>query len=140
MSQPPPWPKGAHDDYAAFVIEVHVRRDDGGAMRSASGLQDDADQAVAAEMGSSGGMEEGAWALLSEAARAEAMLQLLVKLSNDAEFKAKITDDPALSDDLIENLSKDTLEQMRRGLEALLPVMARESLQIVRDGLRDQNG
>ena len=134
------WSKGEHEDYSAFVIEVHVRKDKMGALRTRRLLQDDVDHAVAEQMGANGGMEEGAWALLSEAARAETMLQSLVKLSNSPEFKGKMTGDPAPDDELIEKLSKDTLEQMRRGLEAVLPSYVRETVQLVRDGLRHQSG
>lgn len=140
MPEPMQWTKGKHDDYSAFVLEVHVRKDKAGGLRTRRSLQDDVDHAVVESYGASGGLEEGAMALLTEAARAEAMLQLLVKLSNDAEFKEKIAGDSAPDDELIEKLSKDTLEQLRRGLETVVPSLAQETVQLVRDGLRNQNG
>jgi hypothetical protein len=140
MQEPIQWSKGEHEDYSAFVIEIHVRKDKHGALQTRRTLQDAADHAVVEQMGANGGMEEGAWALLSEAARAEMLLQVLVKLSNSPEFKAKLTGDPEPDDELIEKLSNDTLEQMRRGLEAVVPSFARETVQMVRDGLRHQTG
>ena len=140
MSELTQWVKGKHDDYVAFVLEVHVRKDDNGALRTRSGLQDSADRAIAEGIGNNGGMEEGAWALLTEAARAEIMLQILVKLSNDMEFKENIEGDAALDDELIEKLSKDTLEQLHQELRTVVPALVRETVHVVRDGLRNQNG
>jgi len=140
MSEPTQWAKGKQDGYVSFVLEVHVRKDDQGALRTRSGLQDSADRAIVEEMGNNGGMEEGAWALLTEAARAETMLQILVKLSNDTEFKENIEGDVAPDDELIEKLSKDTLEQLHQGLRTVVPALVRETVHVVRDGLRNQNG
>lgn len=131
-----PWSKGAHPSYTAFVIEVHVRRDQSGGVRSFRRLQGPEDEDAASALPGTGGMQEGAWALLTEAARTEAMLQLLVKLSNDAEFKQKITESGNVDPDLLENLVKDTLEQIQRGLDEILPRVARETVSTVRDGLR----
>jgi len=140
MPDPTQWTKGTHEDYSAFVLEVHVCKDKTGALRTRRSLQDGVDHAVVESFGSSGGLEEGAMALLMEAARAEAMLQLLVKLSNDSEFKEKIAGDAGPDDELIEKLSKDTLEQLRRGLETVVPSLAQETVHLVRDGLRNQTG
>ena len=139
MPEPVPWSKGIHPTYSAFVLEIHIRKDKKGDVRTGRRLQDARDEAVISALGTTGGMEEGAWALLTEAVRAEAMLQLVVKLSNDPEFKDKLVSEEVALDDLIENLSKDTLEQVRRSLDALVPALARETLHLVRDGLRNEN-
>jgi len=81
-------------------------------------------------------MEEGAWALLTETVRIEAMLQLLVKLSNDPKFQEKMVSADPAPDELIEQLSEDTLEQITRSLVEMAPGIAREAIQQVRDGLR----
>lgn len=139
MSEPVPWSKGIHPTYSAFVLEIHIRKDEKGDIRTGRRLQDVQDEAVTNSMGTTGGMEEGAWALLAEAVRTEATLQLVVKLSNDPEFKEKIESKDVNLDELIGNLSKDTLEQVQRSLDALVPALARETLHLVRDGLRNKN-
>lgn len=140
MPEPAPWTKGVHPGYSAFVVEVHVRKDESGDLRSFRRLQDERDEHTLEKMSPTGGLMEGSWALLTEALRAEAMLQLLVKISNDAEFKAKMEAGDADVDDLIENLSNDTLEQVKRGLDELVPRVAREAIHRVRDGLRNEDG
>ena len=135
-----PWPKGFHPDYTAFVMEVHVRKDKGGTVRSWRSLQSPEDHQAAEQMPGSHGMVEGSWALLQEAARAEVLLLLLVKLSNDSEFKRKLTSGTEIDEALLRSLSKDTLEQMKKGLGELLLPLTREAAETVRDGLGNQNG
>jgi hypothetical protein len=86
----------------------------------------------------SGGLAEGSWALLTEAVRTEALLQLILKVSNDVEFKEKMESAKGVPEDLIRNLSKSTLKQIQRGLEELTIPLAREAITAVQDGLRNQ--
>jgi hypothetical protein len=134
-----PWTKGIHRDYTAFVMEVHVCRDRVGVIRSFRCLQDARDEEAASALPGSGGMEEGAWALLTECARAETLLQVLVKLSNDVEFHKKIVQGTEIDSELIENFTKATLDQIRRGLDEVLPSVVREIITTVRDGLKPQD-
>ena len=135
-----PWSKGVHADYTAFVMEVHVRRDKGGNVKSFRCLQGTEDHQTVQQMEGSHGMAEGSWALLTEAARAEILLQLLVKISNGSEFKQKLASGSEIDEGLLGSLSKDTLEQMKKGLDELLPHLTREAAETVRDGLGHQNG
>lgn len=89
-------------------------------------------------MSSSGGLEEGAAALLTETARAEAMLQILVQLSNSPEFKTKLAEENPVSPRLIEKLVEDILHQTGESLRRLLPQVVREAVEMVRDGLRSK--
>lgn len=130
-----PWPKGTHPSYSAFVLELHVRKDATGSLRCHRQLQDAHDEQTATGMSASGGLEEGTWALLTETARAEALLQILVKLSNDSGFQEKITDPGGVDSGLIENLTKDILSQICRGLEEVVPHVTREAIATVRGGL-----
>jgi hypothetical protein len=133
---PIPWPKGKHHDYVAFVVEVHVRKDRDGTVRSVKRLQDEQDERTTANMEGSHGMQEGGWALLTEAVRSEAMLQLLVKISNDPEFKEKLlSGDDVVTENLLNNLKKDTLEQLKKSLDEVTPHLVREATETVRDGL-----
>jgi hypothetical protein len=134
----PPWDKGVKDDYVAFVMEVHVRRDRDGTIRSHRNLQGPEDHLAAQKMEGTHGMQEGSWALLTEAARSEAMLQLLVKLTKLPDFKEKLLSGAEIDENLLGSLSKDTLEQMQKGLEELLPSLVKEAAQVVRDGLQGQ--
>jgi hypothetical protein len=85
-------------------------------------------------------MEEGSWALLTESARTEIMLQIIVNLSNDAEFKQKLTRAEAAPEEMIEKLAVGALQQMTRAIEKMVPELAREAVEQVRDGLRSENG
>lgn len=137
---PTPWTKGAHPDYTAFVIEVHVCRDVEGNVHSARKLQDEDDETAVQTMGNSQGMEEGSFGLLIEAARQEAMLQALIKVSNDEEFKEKLLSGSEIIDDLREQVTQDTLKLLWATLSRVGPSVVRETLDQVRDGLRGQTG
>ena len=133
------WSKGIHSEYTAFVMEIHVRKDqETGTLQSFRRLQDTTDVKAAESLGPTGGIPEGSWALLTESVRSEAMLQLLRKLSNDPKFKGKLEDAEGSPEDLVENLSKSTLQQVQRGLEELVLPLAREAITAVQNGLRNQ--
>ena len=60
-----PWEKGDHPDYTGFVIEIHVRKNKkAGSIQSYRCLQDEDDEKTADALGPTGGMVEGALALL----------------------------------------------------------------------------
>lgn len=139
MHSDPPWPNGKQSTYDAFIIEVGVRKDHDGGLRSYKRLQGTQDWEMAQSLGPTGGMEEGSWALLAESARTEMMLQIIVNLSNDAEFKEKLTEAETAPEEIIEKLAADTLQQIGRGLEKMVAELAREAVEQVRDGLRNQN-
>ena len=84
-------------------------------------------------------MEEGSWALLTESARTEMMLQIIVDLSNDPEFKEKLTGAETAPEEMIEKLAANTLQLMAQALEKMVPELAREAVEQVRDGLRREN-
>jgi len=131
-----PWPKGVYPTYSAFVIEVGVRKDRTGGIQTYKRLQGAQDLAVTETLGPSRGLEEGALALLTESVRTEAILQLLIKLSNDPEFKEKLSGAESAPDELIEKLADDTLEQIQRSIAKMVPGIAREATEHVQNGLR----
>ena len=135
MQTQPLWPKGKHPSYDAFVIEVGVRKDHEGEWRSYRRLQDAQDATVAETLGPSRGMEEGSWALLTETVRAEAMLQLLVKLSNEPELQAKMSSAEKAPEELIEKLSEATLKQLKLSLDKMVAGLVRETIEQVHDGI-----
>jgi hypothetical protein len=141
MPDPAPWPKGSHPDYEAFVVEVHIRKDRNGALRSVRRLQDEVDEKTALSMGHTGGMTEGATALLTEAARTEAMLQSLVTLHNDKTFRDRVLrEDEDQQQHLIDVLKRDTLQMLQASLDQLLPDICTETLEQLRHGLKSQKG
>ena len=81
---PGPWQKGQHTDYGLAVAEVIVIRDEVGRVYSKHQLQDAADVAVV-QAWPSCGTEQMAFALLTEATRREAMLQMLILESKSEE-------------------------------------------------------
>ena len=136
---PTPWKKGANPEYTAFVMEVHVCRDAEGNVHSARKLQDEEDESAVQTLGNSQGMEEGSFGLLIEATRQEAMLQALLKVSNDEEFKEKLLSDTDLGDDLREQVTQDTLKLLWATLSRVGPSIVHETLDQVKDGLRAQS-
>lgn len=139
MSADAAWVKGTHPDHVLFVIEVLVRKDHQGRLSSRGRLQDENDRKVAEAL-SSGGMAEGGWALLAEAARTEATLQLLVRLSNEPGFQETLMGGAESVEPLLEKLTRDTLDLMQRELREILPQVAREVTETIRDGLRSEIG
>ena len=142
MSEAPPYPwlKGAGNEYTAFVIEVHICRDAGGHVHSARKLQDEKDEEAVQSLGNAGGMEEGAFGLCVEALRQEAMLQVLVQVSNDEEFKSRLLTEDELPPDLLEKAAEDTLKLMWATMSRVGPSVVRETLEQIRDGLRNETG
>lgn len=90
---------------------------------------------MAETLGPSRGMEEGSWALLTETVRAEAMLQLLVKLSNEPELQAKMSSAEKAPEELIEKLSEATLKQLKLSLDKMVAGLVRETIEQVHDGI-----
>jgi hypothetical protein len=76
------WEKGRHDDHEVVVIEVRIRRDAHGRVVSNHFPQDETDLSIL-EGWPSGGMEQVAFALLTEAVRREALLDVILQASAD---------------------------------------------------------
>ena len=92
---PAPWKTGRTEPtkdqagYEALAIEVHVAMDDLKQIHSYHNLVTPEDQAVAMSW-PGGGQEHIAYALLTEATRREAILAVLVNMTNDTEFLARV--------------------------------------------------
>jgi len=136
MAAPPsPWLKGVNPEYSAFVIEVHVCRDIRGNVHSARRLQGVIDEQVVQTLGANGGMAEGAFGLLIEAARQEAMFQALLKYSNDEGFRDMLTSSQEVSDPVFAQMVDDTLKLMWATLSKVGPSIVRETLKQLQEGL-----
>jgi len=139
MLTDPLWPKGKNPTYNAFVVEVGIRRDHKGGVRSYRRLQDADDASVVEDMGPSRGMEEASFGLLTEATRTEAMLQVLAKLSNEPEYLKEIASAESAPEDLIEKISDMVRSQVTLTLDKIVEGLARETVEQVHHGLRHEN-
>lgn len=133
MPSPPyPWLKGKHDDYTAFVVEVEIAVDQYGVPWSNHKLQNQSDHDITSQM-KSGGMEHVAHALVSEAVKREALLEVLIRLSNDPEFKGRLQDPaPEAQENLVNEASAAIIEVFRRAAGELAPEAARAALAMIR--------
>lgn len=134
MPAPPyPWKKGQHADYTCFVVEVEIAVDSYGTSWSNHKLQSQDDHDLVSAM-KSGGMEHVAHALMSEAVKREAILEVLLKVSNDPEFQERVLDGALEAQEaLVEQTSAAIIEMFRRVAHELAPEAARAALNMVRD-------
>lgn len=133
MPAPPyPWEKGQHSDYQAFVVEVEIAVDQYGVPWSNHKLQDQRDHEITSTM-KSGGMEHVAHALINEAVKREALLEVLIRMSNDPEFQGRIQDEASeAQSDLEQEVAGAIVEVFRRAAHELAPEAARAALNVVR--------
>ena len=84
-----PWQKGSHEDHAVLTVEVDVCRDLIGRVFSMHRLQGEDDASVASTW-PGGGHEAVGFALLTEAIRREAMLEVLILASQNGSHIRRI--------------------------------------------------
>lgn len=82
------WKKGKQDGAETVFVTVAIRRDKHGRILSTHFPQDEDDNAVL-QSWPSGGMEQVAFALLSEAVRREALFDVILKSSHQPDFRAE---------------------------------------------------
>jgi|GEM_PF-2372679 len=127
-----PWTKGKQAEYTCFVIEIEVAVDQNGTPWSNHKLQSQEDMDLTMEMDKSG-QEHVAHALLMEAVKREALLEVLLKLSNDAEFKERVLDPaPDAQEKLVSEVSTAMMRVVNRVTAVLAPDAARAALDMVR--------
>lgn len=122
---PPPWEKGTHEDYSSLVIEIAVCRDARGRVFSRHALQDALDHETAMKW-PGGGQGEVAFALLVEAVRREALLGLLVALTDDPDFATKID---ALDPEEREAKMGELVVNLRSQMDNVVARLARGALE-----------
>lgn len=120
-----PWPSGTFKDYKAFVVEIHIRRDNLGRIRTYRCLQSERDEAVVRSL-PSGGVTEASWALLTEAVRSEMLLQLLVRLAAGEEAFQTTTEATMAS--LVNEFTNNVKVHMHTELDRILPGLVRDTL------------
>lgn len=131
MSEPPPypWKKGTHKDHRTFILEVTICVNEHNQVFSSHDLQDEQDRQVVADL-PSGGLNQSAFALLQEAVRREANLQVLIKMSQEKEFQASLQD-PATRDLAAQEFAKTIQEVMGKQIDQLALPSAQEMLNVV---------
>ena len=115
MSETPPpsgWVKGQHGNHDVVVVEVRIRRDASGHIYSEHHPQDEVDHRTLLQW-PSGGLEQVASGLLVEAVRREALFDLVLQISEDAEFPRRWKE--ASSD-----AREETILRMTQALQAVM--------------------
>jgi len=133
VPQPPsrPWTKGKHENHEVVHILLEVCQDRQGRVFSAHRPAERADEELALSW-RSGGMEQTAFALLTEAARREAVLEILLLASNKPDLfkrlqEAEGEERESLITDLTRRLEfqlQETITKLSEGAveEALLAI------------------
>jgi hypothetical protein len=130
-----PWKKGQNPDYTSFTIEVEVAVDQHGVMWSSHRLQDEQDVEIVEGLPNRG-IERVADALLSEAIKREALLEVILKLSNFPEFKEKLSDpSPEAQQDLVNEVSSAMVAVISKAAAQIAPESAQAALNMVRQDL-----
>lgn len=126
MAKPPktPWKKGTHKDHSTLVVEVHVARDALGQVYSNHTLQDQTDH-VTAMSWPGGGQEQIAFAMLVEAVRREAIVEMLLCMSQDPQFTQKVSEG---LDEVVREMTAKLKAQLTHALDNLGEDAVREAL------------
>ena len=126
MSMPRyPWKKGTHEDYECLVIEVEICRDAIKQVYSSHRPQTQADQDLAMTW-PGGGQEHIAFALLTEAARREAILALLMNMTHHQGFLAQLQGmEPEHLDAKLAEITESVLSLMGKLAQEIMPEVVR---------------
>lgn len=117
---PTPLPKDTTD----LVVEVHIRRDPAGRIHSNHTLRGESDQAIAMSW-PGGGQEQIAFALLVEAIRREAIVEVLLCMSQDPQFIPRMSEG---LEDLTREMTGKLKAQLAHTLEHLSEDVIRDAL------------
>jgi hypothetical protein len=129
-TQPPPqpWVKGKHDDHDIAIVEVYVCQTREGLVFSVHQPQERGDQGVLMTW-PSGGQRQVAQALLTEALRREAVVGLLVRLSQDPQYLERLDAmTGAQYDAELELLAKAMLETAQRSGHSIAKDIVKEAV------------
>lgn len=133
MSVPqPPWKKGFHKDYTHFVIEVHVAKDEKNQVFSLHKLQHEQDEQTVQRMPNQG-MEETVFGLLTATLRQESLLETLILMSNDDEFKNQVFGEEDL-EKLSTRVSDAVQDVLAKAIAKQVKTAAEDTIKRIRDG------
>jgi len=127
---PRPWKKGRDGSYETVVVEVHVCRDEYGRVWTDHNLQEELDTEIALTW-PSGGQEQLAFGLLTEAVRREAMLEMLILLSKDRQYVTKLlAEGEEKTAEQLNEVVKRLQVQMNRTIKLIAEAAVREAFDI----------
>lgn len=118
------WRKGRSPGFEVVAVEVLVRRDEHGRVISAHDLQTDEGREIVVGW-PSGGMEQVAFALLVEAVKREALLDVILRASHDSNFVEKWK---SLGADEREPLIQEMVKALRVGMAGTVARVAETAL------------
>lgn len=130
---PTPWSPGRYETHEVVKVDVTVCRDRLGRVYSSHSLSE-SDREIALGW-PTGGQEQVGFALLTEAVRREAILSLLILMSNDRTAFERIR---ALPEDMqraeFENLGQTVTTNLRRTIDALVVGSLQDALEMMSAG------
>ncbi|OHD24508.1 MAG: hypothetical protein A2Y38_07225 [Spirochaetes bacterium GWB1_59_5] len=128
-SPPKPWTPGRHPTYTAYTLVVHVCEDEHGRVWSDHEFFTEGDALVAAGT-RNGGVEQVAHALLTEALRREAFVDLLVKVSHDPALLGRLQQ-PAQREAMATEIEGVVARVITQVLPKALPGLVRGVLDMI---------
>jgi len=128
---PLPWTRGRHGTHEVASIEVQVCRDEFGRVFSCHNPVDKSDQELMADWPGHG-LEQVALALLTEALRREALLQMIIRMSQDKDFVAKLNAmSPEDRQKELDGMRARLTTQVRRTTDRLAKDVVNEAFNLV---------
>lgn len=143
MTQPPPfpWKKGKQKGYTAFSLEVTVCQDDNGWVFSVHDAASEEDSQIISGLPNHG-VEQIAYALLTEALRRELYVEVLLALTQDRELVSQwTTGDPPRKQEIEHMLTNACVSIITKTMGKMVPDLAKEVLTMMADdGRSSSNG
>lgn len=136
MPVPPlPWKKGFHKDYTHFVVEVHVAKDTQNQVFSMHKLQHEQDEQTVQRMPNQG-MEETVFGLLTATLRQESLLEALILMSSDEDFKREVLEgDDSNLESVCARVSDAVRDVLAKAIDKQAEMAAKDTVRRIRDGI-----
>ena len=133
VPQPPerPWTKGKHEDHEVLHLVLEICQDSHGRVFSHHRPEEPVDANMAFSW-RSGGLEQTAFALLTESVRREAVLEILLLASNKPDLYKRLLDAKGKDrETLIADLTKRLEFQLQGTISKLSEGAVEEALQAI---------
>ena len=129
-----PWVKGTHEEYTAVVLEVEVCQDKHGRVWSRHDFQSQEDAETAQGMPQAG-IQQMAFALLTEAIRRESFVDLMVEMSKGTGFEDRYRKaSPEQREAMVMEMATSTIKAMNGSLRKMALGVTQETLAMVFPG------
>jgi hypothetical protein len=139
MPPPPPWKRGEQQGYKAFHIILEVCSDDEGRVYSSHHFREEFDEQVALTL-NNGGVEQIAFAFLTETLRRELFVDMLVQLSGAPDYLERWAKaDDTGKEELERGLSHAALSVLSKTQSRLAAGLAKEAFtRLAEDPLEEE--